>query len=185
LLYHLDAVHARQAGVGNGPLRCRDPLLGLREKLACLRGIANLAGAFAKKSKTAPLCMQPRTHAVASFGRRHHLRSSRQRYSPDSREGVADDFSLQVALTLVPDMRVRAAAASPVGDCVAAILGRIENSGGLGIEQVRADPLHARADALAGNRTPHEDDLAVVARQHASANGGPFDVEGELRAGLH
>jgi hypothetical protein len=88
-------------------------------------------------------------------------------------------------LSGIGDVGEDVAAASPVARDRPAIAGRRQHLDGLGVGETLARPFDPSGDALSGNRTPDEDDLPVMARQHATAGGWLLDVEGDNRAGLY
>ena len=65
-------------------------------------------------------------------------------------------------------MREHVSATSPVGSRVAAVHGAREHFRRLRIQQTPTDALDACPNTLAWNRAPHEDDLPLMARQHAA-----------------
>ena len=88
--------------------------------------------------------------------------------------------ALSVELARVGDVRVQAAAAQRIGEAARGDPATARRpSTVVGVRDALADPLDARAHALAGNRAGDEHDLAVGARDHPAAGGRLLDRRAE------
>ena len=180
VLGDLDAGDACRAGSREALLRGRNPCTGgLGSSCPVCGGVAQLVAFFAIEPEPA---VHARAGARACDSRARATRSRRESRSsgtrPIRRNASRMISPLSRTLPLVGDVGEDIAAAPRIAGT-----SRRSGDGGQHIDvstQTRR-PLSSRStrarDALARNRAPHEHDLPLMPRQHASAGGGLFDVE--------
>ena len=147
------------------------------EQLAGWCGVAQLVRAFTEETGPAGVDVHPRPHAVPALRRAGNEYRRRERKSAYSRERVGDDLRLQLDLRPVRDVRVKTAAAGRIEVDRPAVWGRLDDVLHGGERQSFFDPVHARHDPLAWNRTRDEHDLSLVPRNHPSTRRGLFNQQ--------